>query len=314
MKYVAVYTRPGPCPERSRRTWKTRSSVPTLAPWMSLAVSPSPSPLSGSLEVTDSRVTRAPGSLIVSWAVTVAILWFGGHRMSGDSRAVTAGAAVSTVKSDTASTPPPSALPARSCSAWIGVVALDDDPVAVVGQRRGGRRDDQDRLERGRVVAHRGDRYDAVVAAAALEDAVGPVGEEEVAGRVRHGVVGGRAAVAHGLAEAQPELGDVGVDQLPRERVEEGHLRRRHAADQRAEDAAGAEQCHRNVIDRVAVGERCGRDGQGTAPYRLVSNASRGEAAQPVAVEHDDSSCRRPRRGPRCRRRPRRRSPTRWPR
>ena len=83
--YVRVYTRPGPTPERSARRRTRVSSVPTSALWMSFVVSPSPTPLSGSLLVADTRTTRtAPRlSLAATERTTSTIRWSGGQRIRG---------------------------------------------------------------------------------------------------------------------------------------------------------------------------------------------------------------------------------------
>src|SRR5260221_8981952 len=76
----------------------SRSGVPRAALWMSPTVSPSPSPLSGSLLVTDASTKAAPGQLSVTVTVpwTSRKGWFGGPRRAGFALAEIEGGVLST--------------------------------------------------------------------------------------------------------------------------------------------------------------------------------------------------------------------------
>ncbi len=68
---------------------------------MSLAVSPSPRPLSGSLEVMESRVTAGCGSwssVTVTVATTSTMRWLGGQRAVGERVTVSCGGVRSMAK------------------------------------------------------------------------------------------------------------------------------------------------------------------------------------------------------------------------
>src|SRR5262245_17731671 len=95
---MTVYTRPVPRPLRSARSRNVRSSVPTVASWISALVSPSPSPLSASLLVIETSLTFGFGSH-VSLTVIVAVIWMslwsGGQSTEGDSETVSSGGFVS---------------------------------------------------------------------------------------------------------------------------------------------------------------------------------------------------------------------------
>src|SRR5213083_2887289 len=92
---MMVYTRPSPPPDRSAR--RRKQLFPSI--WISFSVLPSPFPLSGSLLVTDSKLTTGLASQS-SDADTVAqtsqSLWFGGQSESRSSKTSTVGGAVST--------------------------------------------------------------------------------------------------------------------------------------------------------------------------------------------------------------------------
>ena len=77
-----LYFRPSLGPIRSERSRNEVSAVPGVAPWMSLAKSPSPRPLSSSLLVMPTRTKVGFGSQMSSTTTVAsmsAILWLGGH-------------------------------------------------------------------------------------------------------------------------------------------------------------------------------------------------------------------------------------------
>ena len=81
-----------PPPERSARRLKVSLSTITI----SLGLSPSPSPLSGSFDVTETRVMDETSAVALNAASTVTYLWFGGHRISGDTVTVKDGGSAQT--------------------------------------------------------------------------------------------------------------------------------------------------------------------------------------------------------------------------
>src|SRR5947207_13230018 len=90
--------RPDPEPERSLRNHPVISGVPMFHPWMSLAVSPSPKPLSGSLLVVECNTNPFEpdkASLTFTAVVTAARLWFGGHSTFGDALHIKVGGVLS---------------------------------------------------------------------------------------------------------------------------------------------------------------------------------------------------------------------------
>src|SRR2546422_7631791 len=119
--YVRVYIRPGPTPERSARRRTRVSSVPTSVLWMSFVVSPSPTPLSGSLLVADTRTTRtAPRlSLAATVRMTSTIRWSGGQRIRGLAGTERTGGVLSTTHARVAGLE--SALPAASTARTANV-------------------------------------------------------------------------------------------------------------------------------------------------------------------------------------------------
>jgi hypothetical protein len=123
-------------PELSARSCPLASAVPISQPWMSFAVSPSPSPSSGSLLVAAER-SAAPAEpetppSTVTVVVTSTSLWFGGQSEGGEDEQTSAGgvASIFTVADAVESGAAP-ALPTPSVARQL--TSCTPSPVTVSG-------------------------------------------------------------------------------------------------------------------------------------------------------------------------------------